>query len=58
MKKVVISLAFLTFGAPFVQMFAAPTYVTTSCGVVYTDTDCWEEEDLYDLGNILEELCD
>lgn len=58
MRKTIVSLAFLTFGIPFVQMFAAPTYVTTSCGIVYTDSDLWTDEELMNLGDILEEICD
>ena len=58
MKKVIISLAFLTFGIPFVQMFAEPTYVPTSCGIVYTDTDLWTDAERQILGDLLEALCD
>ena len=39
-------------------MLAAPTYVTTSCGVVYTDSDYWTDQEKTELGSILEALCE
>ena len=58
MRKTIVSLAFLTFGVPFVQMFAVPTHVPTSCGIVYTDTDLQTDDELKNLGDLLEALCD
>lgn len=58
MKKLIVLCSFLTFAIPFVQMLAAPTHIPTSCGIVYTDTDYWTDEELKNLGDILEDYCD